>query len=161
MKFVSIISILVCVMNVMNASRLLQGQCDPTTNVCCANLKLTACQTCRDRPNGAQISTTNGCCVSDSDCGENEGCVDNECEAPCSYTEEYNPYCCGTTTYTSPGQAACDGLDVNKRKDGCQQGECCGGFGGLACPSNKVCVDIANDDCDPNNGGADCMGSCQ
>jgi hypothetical protein len=38
----------------------------------------------------------------------------------------------------------------------------CGGFGGFACSDGTLdnCVDDPNDDCDPNNGGADCGGFC-
>lgn len=37
----------------------------------------------------------------------------------------------------------------------------CGGFAGLACPDGYVCVDDRSDSCDPNNGGADCIGVCK
>ncbi|KAF3006281.1 hypothetical protein E8E14_008027 [Neopestalotiopsis sp. 37M] len=38
----------------------------------------------------------------------------------------------------------------------------CSGFIGLSCPENSglQCYDLPNDDCDPNNGGADCIGIC-
>jgi hypothetical protein len=36
----------------------------------------------------------------------------------------------------------------------------CGGFAGTPCPENLKCVDDPSDDCDPNNGGADCGGVC-
>lgn len=36
----------------------------------------------------------------------------------------------------------------------------CGGFAGLACPDGLVCVDDPDDACDPQNGGADCIGIC-
>lgn len=37
----------------------------------------------------------------------------------------------------------------------------CGGFAGLECPHNLSCVDDPNDDCDPAQGGADCIGVCE
>ena len=37
----------------------------------------------------------------------------------------------------------------------------CGGIAGFQCDSGDICVDDPNDDCDPNNGGADCMGVCR
>lgn len=37
----------------------------------------------------------------------------------------------------------------------------CGGFGGFPCPDNLSCIDDPSDDCDPNNGGADCGGVCR
>lgn len=36
----------------------------------------------------------------------------------------------------------------------------CGGIAGLPCPDGRVCVDDPRDDCDPDNGGADCGGIC-
>ncbi|WP_327358290.1 hypothetical protein [Streptomyces sp. NBC_01304] len=36
----------------------------------------------------------------------------------------------------------------------------CGGFAGLTCPPGFVCMDDPRDECDPANGGADCMGVC-
>ena len=53
-------------------------------------------------------------------------------------------------------------------KKGCglacdQPGICvkqCGGFAGLRCPTDMKCVDRPGDDCDPKNGGADCIGIC-
>jgi hypothetical protein len=40
-------------------------------------------------------------------------------------------------------------------------GAFCGGFAGIACAEGYVCVDDPSDDCDPNQGGADCGGICQ
>jgi hypothetical protein len=37
----------------------------------------------------------------------------------------------------------------------------CGGFGGFPCPDGFVCVDDPSDDCDPDEGGADCGGVCR
>jgi len=36
----------------------------------------------------------------------------------------------------------------------------CGGFAGLRCPGNMRCIDLPTDDCDPDRGGADCIGVC-
>ncbi|KAF6807126.1 proteinase inhibitor kazal [Colletotrichum sojae] len=36
----------------------------------------------------------------------------------------------------------------------------CGGFAGIACPQGMWCIDDRRDDCDPLNGGADCIGLC-
>ncbi|KAL0932651.1 proteinase inhibitor kazal [Colletotrichum truncatum] len=36
----------------------------------------------------------------------------------------------------------------------------CGGFLGKACPKGMECLDRPGDGCDPQNGGADCMGLC-
>jgi len=36
----------------------------------------------------------------------------------------------------------------------------CGGFAGIHCPDDSICVDDPCDSCDPTNGGADCSGIC-
>ncbi|KAM4067900.1 Kazal domain-containing protein [Hirsutella rhossiliensis] len=36
----------------------------------------------------------------------------------------------------------------------------CGGFAGRPCPKGLRCYDAPNDGCDPNKGGADCIGVC-
>jgi hypothetical protein len=36
----------------------------------------------------------------------------------------------------------------------------CGGFAGLQCAGSQACVDDPTDDCDPDAGGADCIGYC-
>ena len=36
----------------------------------------------------------------------------------------------------------------------------CAGLLGLACPGEYQCIDDFRDDCDPQNGGADCPGLC-
>ncbi|KAJ6259667.1 hypothetical protein Dda_5305 [Drechslerella dactyloides] len=43
----------------------------------------------------------------------------------------------------------------------CVVEEFCGGFAGSACEDpNDVCIDDPRDECDPENGGADCGGLC-
>jgi hypothetical protein len=42
-----------------------------------------------------------------------------------------------------------------------KSGTFCGGFAGIPCPEGHTCVDDPKDDCDPNQGGADCGGLCQ
>jgi hypothetical protein len=36
----------------------------------------------------------------------------------------------------------------------------CGGFPGTPCLEGELCLDDPSDDCDPDNGGADCIGIC-
>ncbi|PKS11462.1 hypothetical protein jhhlp_003226 [Lomentospora prolificans] len=36
----------------------------------------------------------------------------------------------------------------------------CGGYPGFKCPEGLECFDDPTDDCDPENGGFDCMGFC-
>ncbi len=40
------------------------------------------------------------------------------------------------------------------------EGQACGGLTGAACPVGFECVDDPSDDCDPQRGGADCIGIC-
>ncbi|MCJ1275200.1 hypothetical protein MMC21_003001 [Puttea exsequens] len=37
----------------------------------------------------------------------------------------------------------------------------CAGFLGTACPTGFECVDVPGDECDPQDGGADCLGQCK
>ncbi|KKY19441.1 hypothetical protein UCDDS831_g05411 [Diplodia seriata] len=85
------------------------------------------------------------------------------------------PFRCG-----GPDAAACPGglscvrdldPDADRPYGGCgpscgEYGVCivpqsCGGFAGTPCgEEGRLCVDDPNDDCDPENGGADCVGMC-
>ena len=59
--------------------------------------------------------------------------------------------------WENDGEIDCsDGSDESD--DG--EPESCGGFVGTTCPDGYTCVDDPNDDCDPENGGADCLGIC-
>lgn len=40
------------------------------------------------------------------------------------------------------------------------EGQFCGGFAAMQCPEGFICIDNPGDDCDPENGGADCGGIC-
>jgi hypothetical protein len=40
-------------------------------------------------------------------------------------------------------------------------GQFCGGIAGIPCPEGFVCVDVPGDDCNPQQGGADCPGRCR
>ncbi|KAF2735216.1 hypothetical protein EJ04DRAFT_563556 [Polyplosphaeria fusca] len=40
------------------------------------------------------------------------------------------------------------------------EGPPCGGFAGTECEGRLTCVDVPGDGCDPEKGGADCMGVC-
>ncbi|KAF3913511.1 hypothetical protein ABW20_dc0100181 [Dactylellina cionopaga] len=42
----------------------------------------------------------------------------------------------------------------------CVKPQACGGFAGIRCPIGKKCYDDPRDNCDPQAGGADCIGLC-
>jgi hypothetical protein len=48
----------------------------------------------------------------------------------------------------------------DKDKDKGTDKRACGGIGGLQCPDGLTCVDDPSDTCNPEQGGADCMGMC-
>ena len=89
--------------------------------------------------------------------------------------------CCGDVEDVCGGDDGDDGADDGEQcgdvlcalfcehgfktdENGCEVCECneqpCGGFLGLPCDEGFVCVDFPGDDCDPQNGGADCGGIC-
>jgi hypothetical protein len=108
-------------------------------------------------------------CAGDEDCRANQYCETRAgtcggrgtCKVrPEICTRIYNPVCgCDGRTYGNPCEASAAGVSLSAR------GECesvfCGGFAGIACPGAGNCVDDPSDDCDPQNGGADCGGICE
>ena len=73
----------------------------------------------------------------------------------------FAPVCgCDGVTYGNSCEAAAAGVSIES-KDACApEPAFCGGFAGIACPDGQTCIDNPSDDCDPNNGGADCGGIC-
>jgi hypothetical protein len=61
---------------------------------------------------------------------------------------------CIDDPYSSGCGMACDMPGI------CVKPVFCGGFAGIPCEGGKKCVDDPTDDCDPQNGGADCGGIC-
>ena len=59
----------------------------------------------------------------------------------------------GTTCEVIDGEGTCTPIEPT--------GPFCGGFGGFECPGSGSCVDDPSDDCDPDDGGADCGGVCE
>jgi hypothetical protein len=54
----------------------------------------------------------------------------------------------------------CNGTTVCVDSQCIEPSGTCGGIAGLQCPTGQRCVDNPRDNCDPNNGGADCGGVC-
>lgn len=106
-------------------------------------------------------------CVPDAD-----NCADlDRCSGTCQFTNKYKscggkvvtPTFCGSKSKCADDPRlppncgmACDrpGICIPKKA------KQCGGFAGFECDAGKFCYDVPNDGCDPNNGGADCIGIC-
>ncbi|KAL6814425.1 hypothetical protein J3E69DRAFT_347215 [Trichoderma sp. SZMC 28015] len=120
------------------------------------------------RPCGFKIAP----CPFDMKCvADNPYCPDrNKCPGHCEFKNKYDscggftprPHNCDRNHVCQDDPRlppncgmACDipGICVPKAA------EFCGGFAGFACPAGKYCYDVL-DDCDPENGGADCGGIC-
>ena len=78
-------------------------------------------------------------------------------------TREFRPVCgCDGRTYGNSCEAAGAGVSID------HPGECetaspqgCGGIAAFPCPEGQICADDPNDNCDPDEGGADCPGICK
>jgi hypothetical protein len=85
-------------------------------------------------------------------------CIQNKCVA----VLPENIACGGHSL--DPHQCPSDYVCEGKQMAWDAPGSCtrqCGGIRGLACEGDQICVDNPNDSCDPNGGGADCMGVCR
>ena len=73
--------------------------------------------------------------------------------------DNYDPICgCDGQTYGNQCLARAEGVSV-RQAGACGQ-QTCGGITGRTCPNGEPCLDDPSDDCDPNNGGSDCIGIC-
>ena len=103
-----------------------------------------------------QAECVNGMCtVKPPLCpGPTECSADADCAIPeiCSM--------CPNGAFSCP-QAQCQNGVCIALYPGCPDAETCGGIAGVPCPPGFTCVDRPGDDCDPNQGGADCEGVCR
>ena len=96
-----------------------------------------------------------GQCVDDwrDDCDPNNGGAD--CGGVCTCSGAAVLCIEGTVFNDDPNVCACEPAEPPAGNK-----VFCGGIAGIRCPGAGQCVDDPSDDCDPNNGGADCGGMC-
>lgn len=67
----------------------------------------------------------------------------------------------GAEQNTMSGVAFAPMLEIEySRGEACEPGAACGGFAGGDCGPHGTCVDDDTDECDPDDGGNDCLGMC-
>lgn len=111
-------------------------------------------------------------CPADEDCiPVSQDCTDlHRCLGVCT-PKEYQP-CGGFRPEPQPDCPKGTTCRDDPRVPGCglacdQMGICipddappCEGFAGFVCPKGLDCYDLPNDECDPRQGGNDCIGVC-
>jgi hypothetical protein len=139
--------------------------CEPTgggggEGEACGNVTCPAGQTCCNESCGICVEPGGVC--TEQFCGDGDPEPDpmgTPCgPAICTGDQECCNESCGICV--EPGgfctQQLCGDPDPNP-----DPAPFCGGFAGFPCPGAGECVDDPSDDCDPQNGGADCGGLCQ
>jgi hypothetical protein len=132
-------------------------------NVFCGGIAAFPCPgagECVDDPNdscdpdngGADCGGVCACSGAAVLCGPNT--VFDESPEICACVEFENP----CNLLDCPPNSRCE---VNNGEPSCVANVQCGGFSGEPCPGAGTCVDDRSDDCDPENGGADCGGLCE
>ena len=103
-------------------------------------------------------------------------CRDTDRDGTCD-ADDFECNADGTRLMCRRAAPACERGTVPEVRDGCYTNRClpwdrcgeplpapeparCGGFAGFECPEGEQCFDDPRDDCDPANGGADCIGVC-
>ncbi len=91
-------------------------------------------------------------------CAEGTHCEAEGRRAICAPDEPVNP----CAAVLCPVDTLCEVVDGEPvcTPNAPPTGPFCGGFGGFPCAGAGTCVDDPSDDCDPEQGGADCGGIC-
>ncbi|KPM34611.1 hypothetical protein AK830_g11957 [Neonectria ditissima] len=149
-----------------------------TNIITAAALGLAGLAAAKPAPVGS--STGQPCGLKTAPCPEDARCIPDSkdctnlkrCRGTCHF-KNYYQQCGGFRVSPSPpcpGRTKCK--DDPRLPDSCGMacdapGICispklpqCGGFAGFTCPYGLYCYDAPNDGCDPNDGGADCIGVC-
>ena len=157
-----------------------QGVCTPRPQIC-PNVVIPVCgcdgktyaNGCVAARAGTSVAHQGACaplaCTSNSDCAAGSFCQKptGACAGTGTCAPEpqlcpdiFNPVCgCDGKTYSNACAASAAGASVGST-GACPPVQTCGGFLGTPCPGGGKCVDDPTDDCDPSNGGADCIGIC-
>jgi hypothetical protein len=114
---------------------------------------------------------TDMACAASADCAASEFCASTggtcSAEGTCTQRPEvclaiFDPVCgCDGSTYSNACSAASAGVSVQSDGECPRSAPFCGGIAGFSCPGSGECVDDPGDDCDPEQGGADCGGLCE
>jgi hypothetical protein len=157
-----------------------RAECVPQGPTSCAAVTCLVGDECIERDGRAEcVPSAASCaavlCLEGTVCEERDGraqCV--PFENPCNLTDCATGLICElqggeAVCVPPPGGITCAsvlcivGTVCEETPTGPQclpSGDFCGGFAGIPCGSGEECVDDPSDDCDPQNGGADCGGVC-
>jgi hypothetical protein len=123
---------------------------------------------------GLSPSETQSLCggITGETCPSGQVCIDDpsdscdpESAADCGGICQPNPGCgedadCREGEFCDLAAVLClEGTECGTCKS-IEYPESCGGIAAFPCPDGQECIDNPNDNCDPNNGGADCSGVC-
>lgn len=157
-----------------------RAECVPQAPTSCAAVTCLEGDACVERDGRAEcVPSAASCaavlCIEGTVCEERDGraqCV--PFENPCNLTDCASGLVCElqdgeAVCVPPPGIITCAsvlcivGTVCEETPTGPQclpQGDFCGGFAGIPCDAGEECIDDPSDDCDPENGGADCGGVC-
>jgi hypothetical protein len=92
-------------------------------------------------------------------CRAGTECVVVDGDATCAESDTDVDPCAAVTCPAGNSCEVVDGQGICTANE--PTGPACGGIAARQCPGAGQCVDDASDDCDPDNGGADCGGLCE